>query len=404
MKWSILLDSPDICGGNYVIFQHALYAKDCGDDIALITKRPVNQRQLDWHPESKALNWSTVDEAGAMTWDAVVATSWPTVFQLALVPARTYVYFVQSIESRFFPPDDQPRRALIDSTYLMPLHFITEAGWIRDYIEASCHRFPRVVRNGIRKDIYTPGGRAFAPIRPGFLRVLIEGPLHVPFKNVDRTLELCRRSNADEIWLLTSTPLSRYPHVDRVFSRIPIADTAAVYRSCDVLVKLSYLEGMFGPPLEMFHCGGTAIVYEVTGSDEYIRHGHNALVIPRDNECEVIESVNRMKEDSKLLFSLKEGAAATAAEWPDWRQSSSEFRESVIAFSKEASVSRREIEKMADFFYRFYELAETYRKKVEGRSAVGDLRVFVRSHAPAFYARLSRIKWFLKSRCRPLSP
>jgi hypothetical protein len=42
-------------------------------------------------------------------------------------------------------------------------------------------------------------------------------------------------------------------------------DTPLVYRSCDILGKLSYVEGMFGPPLEMFHCGWTAIVYNVTG-------------------------------------------------------------------------------------------------------------------------------------------
>jgi hypothetical protein len=53
---------------------------------------------------------------------------------------------------------------------------------------------------------------------------------------------------------------------------------ASVYRSCDDILKLSLVESMFGPPLEMFHCGGTAIVYNVTGHDEYIVHGRNALV------------------------------------------------------------------------------------------------------------------------------
>jgi len=92
------------------------------------------------------------------------------------------------------------------------------------------------------------------------------------FKNVEKTIELCLQSDADEIWLLTSTEISEYPGVDKCFSRVAIEKTPEIYRSCDVLVKLSYVEGMFGPPLEMFHCGGTAIVYDVTGHDEYIKH------------------------------------------------------------------------------------------------------------------------------------
>ena len=71
-------------------------------------------------------------------------------------------------------------------------------------------------------------------------------------KNVPKTIEICRESEADEIWLLTSSAVDTYEGVDRVFSRLPIEDTAKVYRSCDVLVKLSLVEGMFGPPLEMF--------------------------------------------------------------------------------------------------------------------------------------------------------
>jgi glycosyltransferase involved in cell wall biosynthesis len=109
----------------------------------------------------------------------------------------------------------------------------------------------------------------------------VEGPLGVSYKNVEKTIELCRQAEVDEIWLLTSSEVTDYPGVNRCFSRVPITETAAIYRSCDLLVKLSYVEGMFGPPLEMFHCGGTALVYDVTGHDEYIRHQQNSIVVPR---------------------------------------------------------------------------------------------------------------------------
>ncbi|MGO9121290.1 MAG: glycosyltransferase [Desulfomonilaceae bacterium] len=329
MKWAFVLDSPNISGGTYVIFQHALYAKAIDDEVYLLTEKPVNKRQLEWHPEAKSLNWITLDQAISLEFDVVVATWWPTVFLLHKIPARSYAYFAQSVESRFYAENELPVRMLVDSTYLLPFDIITEAQWIKNYVAAKFNRIPRVVRNGIRKDVFRPDGNTHDPRQAHILRILVKGPLNIPFKNVDRTIEICRRSKADEVWLLTSTGLSKYPGVDRVFSRIPVHDTAAVYRSCDVLVKLSYVEGMFGPPLEMFHCGGTAIVYDVTGADEYIRHAFNALVAPSGSEQQVIDYINSLKERPERLAALKQGAAITASQWRDWHESSAEFRRNI---------------------------------------------------------------------------
>ena len=150
------------------------------------------------------------------------------------------------------------------------------------------------------------------------MRVLVEGPLGVDFKNVARTIRLVKQSQVDEIWFLTGGPLKHYIGVDKVFSMLPKDQTPAIYRSCDVIVKLSYIEGMFGPPLEMFHCGGTAIVYDVNGHDEYIKHEKNGLVVKTGDEKAVVAAINRLASDETLLNDLKRGAELTAADWPDW--------------------------------------------------------------------------------------
>jgi hypothetical protein len=41
---------------------------------------------------------------------------------------------VQSIESRFYPLQDRVLRAAVDATYEASLGFVTEAKWIRDYL------------------------------------------------------------------------------------------------------------------------------------------------------------------------------------------------------------------------------------------------------------------------------
>jgi hypothetical protein len=152
-----------------------------------------------------------------------------------------------------------------------------------------------------------------------------------------------REGGADEVWLLTASDIERAPGVDRVFSRIPQERTAPIYRACDVLLKLSTVEGMFGPPLEMFHCGGTSIVYDVTGHDEYIVHGRNALVARKHDEAAVRGYVRRLKETPEFLQGLKAGALKTAQSWPDWAESGRQFELAVNELIGRPSIGRSDL-------------------------------------------------------------
>lgn len=343
MRLCFVIGSADISGGTFVIFQHALGAQDLGHEVTIVPLFDPSDATPAWHPALASLRFASLEEATRERFDLAIATWWKTVFELPSVLAERYAYFVQSIESRFLPAHEQPLRALVDATYATPMPVITEAAWIRQYLSDRYGTKAWLVPNGVRKDVYRPDGPAVAPREPGRLRVLVEGPLEVPFKNVPRTIRLCRRSEADEIWLLTISPVTSLPGVDRVFSRVPITRTAEVYRSCDVLVKLSYVEGMFGPPLEMFHCGGTAVSYDVTGHDEYMVHGTNALVARTDDEAAVVGYLNALKRQPELLARLTSSASATAVTWPGWESSSARFLEAVGEILEAPPVDRSAI-------------------------------------------------------------
>jgi hypothetical protein len=66
-------------------------------------------------------------------------------------------------------------------------------------------------------------------------------------------------------------------------------------------------------------------VYDVTGFDEYIKNDYNAFVVKMDNEEEVVEKINILKENEYILEKLQKGAIETARKWPDWEYSSSNF-------------------------------------------------------------------------------
>lgn len=325
MKCAFLLGSAQISGGTYVIFEHAVRMQRMGMEIFIIAEEPVTLEQIAWHQDAKELHFLTFSEAKDLVFDLTLATWWRTVYELHRVRSHQYGYFVQSIETRFYPEKDKALRKLVESTYLLGLPVITEATWIQQYL-SKYSVSAQLVKNGLRKDIYCLEGAAIAPRSKGKLRILVEGPLGVFFKNTEKAIQLALASEADEVWLLTSSDIKDYPGVNRVFSRIPMFETAKIYRSCDILLKLSYVEGMFGPPLEMFGCGGSAIVYNVTGHDEYIRHGQNALVLNRDDESGVVKAINLLRNNIEQLMVLKSQAQITAQSWPDWNDQSKQFK------------------------------------------------------------------------------
>lgn len=325
MKICILIGSADISGGTGVIFEHALHLAAVGHEVTIAPLLPQEAAASGWHRGLERLRFDDLETVAKERFDLALATWWRTVYELPRIQADRYAYFVQSIESRFYPGGSAAWH-LADATYDLGLPMITIARWMRDHLRRRT-RAARValVRNGCDKRLFRPEGTIISPRQPGRLRVLVEGALGVDFKNVARTIRLLRPSAADEIWLLTPTPISRYPGVARVFSRVSGERAAAIYRSCDALVKLSVVEGMFGPPLEMFHCGGTAVVWEVTGADEYIAPERNALMCAAGDEAGVIAAVNRLKSDPALLERLQAGARRTARVWPDWPDSGRRF-------------------------------------------------------------------------------
>jgi len=93
---------------------------------------------------------------------------------------------------------------------------------------------------------------------------------------------------------------------------------ASAYAGHDVVLKLSRIEGMFGPPLEGFHCGATCVVTPVTGHDEYVAHGFNGLVTDWDDERGTARLLDLLARDRALLHELRLNAVRTARAWPSW--------------------------------------------------------------------------------------
>lgn len=356
---AIILYGLAISGGANVIFHHAAYAADQGAEVTFLTRNGQGAGTASWCPGTDRFSYKNIEDAEEDEYDIVIATEWRSAYDAYRIKGKKYIYFVQSIESRFFRPEMGLMRAIAEKTYELDYYYITEASWIRDYLAINHQKNAALVRNGIDKAVFCPTGSCVAG-RGEHPRFLVEGHVDNWLKNVPKTISLLQQADVGEIWLATPSRIKEYPGVDRVFSMVPVSEMAEIYRSCDVLVKLSLVEGMFGPPLEQFHCGGTALVYDVEGHDEYIEKGKNAIVVNRGDEEAVINELRRLKTDVNLRRFLTENALKTASSWLDWKESSSAFYSEIQCAPEISSHDRLTLVKKGRAGADAYRLAQKY--------------------------------------------
>jgi hypothetical protein len=97
-------------------------------------------------------------------------------------------------------------------------------------------------------------------------------------------------------------------------------EMADAYGRAHVILKMSRVEGMYGPPLEAFHRGATTVTTPVTGHDEYVANGWNGLVTEWDDVQGTARRLDLLARDGRQLHFLRTNALATARAWPAWDQ------------------------------------------------------------------------------------
>lgn len=327
IKVAFLLDSFIIAGGITAIIEHCSRLEGPDFEPYIVTDHPAGPDR-NWHPAAPSLHVLDFEEARSIDFDIAVATWWKTCYELHRLRARRYAYFVQSLENRFYEPAKQgSAKPLVRATYHLPVIFVTEAKWIRDSIlgmRPGAQVF--YVRNGIDKAIFNLGDRMeLEPNHDQPLRILVEGPLGVWFKETAKAIEIAADLPFPKrITLVTASevPADLRQRVDTVYRNVPVTQMPQIYRETDVLLKLSRVEGMFMPPLEAFHCGATSICCWVTGCEEYLKHAWNALLAVPEDYDSIRRYLILIDKDRRLLNFLRCNALATAKSWPSWEQSS----------------------------------------------------------------------------------
>jgi len=324
VKVAFLVNDLQLSGGVGVVTQHAHRLSALpGWDVTRVLVREQEEHAWRGYEHLPHLHVRARADALEEHYDIAIATWWETAFTLFELRASRYAYFVQSLEDRFYDRDSSERLGAA-LTLDLPVSFITEAGWIARTLEslrpdAPCY----LVRNGIDKSVFGP--LESAPVRIDEpLRVLVEGSPSSWFKHVHDAIEAAGAMREPHHLTVVSgerAALGDAP-ADEILGPLSHSEMAAAYDASDVVLKLSSVEGMFGPPLEAFHRGAPCVVTPVTGHEEYVEHGWNGMLVGWDDPLGTARQLDLLARDRVLLQFLRTNALETARAWPSLEQSS----------------------------------------------------------------------------------
>jgi glycosyltransferase involved in cell wall biosynthesis len=270
--------------------------------------------------------------------DLIILTFWGT-FELAhqsRIKSKNWVYFVQSLEDRFYAnPKSMDKWGVVKAldTYRFNIPMITEANWIQENLLERDSRRTEVtlIQNGLTVPTeYLL--RKFYPQENGVLQIIIEGH-SAWFKGVKDALKGLELVGGIELVVHiigTKVNLKEFhiPPTVKIIQhgKLKREDFFSLLRNSDIIIKMSLVEGMYGPPLEAFSQGSTCITTDVTGHEEYIKHMSNAVIISIGDSWGLAYWIKKLESDRNLLKNLQANAFDTALKWMLNHNPSTQYR------------------------------------------------------------------------------
>lgn len=331
-KIAFLLPVNGIAGGLFIVNKQAKNLVTQGYDVTFIYESYIKEVEDKYQLDPRINVIKTFEDLKDNdTYDLAIATWWKTAFSVFKIKSNKYAYFVQSDERKFYDEEiksiDRANRIAVQFTYqYFPGTFITEAKWIAAMLKNEFNRTAMLAPNGIDTNIFNTKTIPHEQ-HTDKIRFLVEGPSNVPFKRVEYAhLCLSKFYKDIEIWHIANDGAFRpYWKADKIFTEVPYLQMPPIFRSCDLIIKLSTVEGFFGPPLEMMACGGTALTSNVTGHDELLQDNVNGYVVRMDDYEQTSNVINNIVKNGRQgLAHLKENAIATAASFA-WEKQHPQF-------------------------------------------------------------------------------
>jgi GT2 family glycosyltransferase len=305
-------EDTGIGGGHRDIFEHLNGLAARGHDVALYSlagepdwfdlRVPVHS--FEYYGELvDAL--SPLDAIKVATWWNTAAPVW-----LASTLRGIPVYFVQDIETSYYPDNEYVRNCVLAS-YRHEFHYMTISSWNRD----------RLRELGLDAELIAPGVdlgnfRPLPQLRRRRDMLLAVGRTN-PLKNLPLTLDAWRGLPAPrpELRLFGIEPelAERAPGI--VYEQAP-SDARVNELMCEatIFVQTSTHEGFCLPALEAMATGAAVVCTDAHGNRDFCVDGENCLM-PASRTEDVRAALERLLADPGLCERLGRAGIETAADY-----------------------------------------------------------------------------------------
>jgi GT2 family glycosyltransferase/glycosyltransferase involved in cell wall biosynthesis len=304
-------EGTGVGGGHRDIFEHLNRLADRGHEVALYTlgEEPewfdlrVPVRSFEFYDE-------LVEELSRV--DAIkVATWWNTAMPVwrASVVRGIPVYFVQDIETSYYPDDESVRNAVIDS-YRPEFRYMTISGWNRE----------RLRELGLDAVLIPPGidlerFRERPEVERRGDMVLALGRTN-PLKNLTLTIEAWRAlpQPRPELCMFGIEPDLAGEEGMRYVESPSDEQVGELFSQATVFVQTSTHEGFCLPALESMATGGAVVCTDAHGNRDFCEDGENCLM-PEPTREAVGAALARLLGDAALRERIGRAGVETAAQY-----------------------------------------------------------------------------------------
>ena len=301
-------------GGHRVVFEHLNRLADRGHAVELWTLDPPP----DWFPlRCPVRTFANYDalQADLAPLEAIkVATWWrtaPAVWRASVVRG-TAAYFVQDIETSYYPDSPERRHEVLD-TYRPEFAYLTTSSWNAERL-CELGLEPTIVSPGVDETCFHPLGSVTREPR-----TLVALGRTDPLKNFPLTLRAWQRLPAPRptLRVFGSHPeLASQPGIDHV-QRPTDVEVNELLNSATVFVQTSSHEGFCLPLLEAMASGAPVVCTDADGNRDFCTDGENCLM-PEANPVAVAGAITQLLENAQLRDRLTTAGRSTAAHytWP----------------------------------------------------------------------------------------
>jgi glycosyltransferase involved in cell wall biosynthesis len=303
-------EDTGVGGGHRDIFEHLNRLAARGHDVALYTlgappewfelRVPVHSFE-DYDALGDAL--AQVDAIKVATWWMTAAAVWR-----ASIARGLPVYFVQDIETSYYPDHERARHAVLDS-YRPEFRYMTISSWNRERLR-ELGLDAELIPPGIDLESFRP--RADVPRRDDM--VLALGRTN-PLKNLPLTLAGWRtlKQPRPELCLFGIEP-------ELAGDGVRYVDTPSdeqvneLFCQATVFVQTSVHEGFALPPLEAMATGAAVVCTDAHGNRDFCVDGVNCLM-PEPSPAAVGAALARLLGDGELRARLGRAGIETAQDY-----------------------------------------------------------------------------------------